>query len=294
MSTSSRIPIERLGTIDLDLAETNHVVFHDRLYRFEYIRSQYHGNSTGDSYFRFVSMSDGSATPAFGHGLHMGCAFADHGKMYVSCVENWGKSRFYLLESDDLVHWSEPRLILSDPAWQGYNTSICRAGDGYTMVFELGAPQELVGVPFTMFFAHSPDLRQWSMVPDAVFGRDIYTGGPMLRWFNGYYYLFYLDGSYEKGFRTCVTRSHDLKQWSQSSLVLDIDDSDRRIASEQLTPEQCARIAGAVNINASDLDICEYHGDLYLSYAWGNQRGVEFLAAGRAHCSEQQFCESFF
>ncbi|HBG56403.1 MAG TPA: hypothetical protein DDX07_00130, partial [Porphyromonadaceae bacterium] len=46
--------IVKTGTIDCDLVETTPVVFHEKVYRFEYIRERYWDNQIGDSYFRFV------------------------------------------------------------------------------------------------------------------------------------------------------------------------------------------------------------------------------------------------
>ena len=291
--------IRKLGTVDCDIVEANPVVWQNRLLRFEYIRWQseakhYYGNPTGHSYFRFVDCADGSAGAPFGVDLHMGNAFVRQDRMIVTAVEDWGKSRFYQLESTDLVHWSEPRVILEDPAWQGYNTSVCRADGRFVMVFELGAPQEMVGIPFTMFFAESQDLREWRVIPGARFGFDRYTGGPMVRFFAGWFYLTYLDGSYETGFRTRIVRSRDLREWQESPCpVLSYDESDRVLASD-LAPELRERIARAENINASDLDMCEFGGKLHCVYSWGNQRGKEFLALGEADCTEQEFCESYF
>ena len=60
--------IKRLGTIDCDMVETTPVVFKDRLYRFEYVRDNYHANKTGASYFRFIDVATGEATPSFAKG----------------------------------------------------------------------------------------------------------------------------------------------------------------------------------------------------------------------------------
>ena len=57
--------IKKLGTIDLLIVETTPVVFKDRLYRFEYVRDNYHANKTGASYFRFIDIATGKTTPAF-------------------------------------------------------------------------------------------------------------------------------------------------------------------------------------------------------------------------------------
>lgn len=292
--------IRKLGTVDCDIVEANPIVWQGRLLRFEYIRDRnaekgYYANTSGTSYFRFVDQETGEILPAFGHGLHMGNAFVWEDKVYVTAVENWGKSRFYQLESSDLINWSTPKLILENPRWRGYNTSLCRAGDRFILAFELGAPAELVNVPFTMFFAESTDLQNYRWIPDAVFGREIYTGAPMLRYFDGFYYFFYLDGSYEEGFQTFVARSTDLKnwEWSRKNPVLSYGEEDRELLGE-FTPSLKERIAKAENINASDMDMCEYKGKLELVYSWGNQRGMEFLSRAQADMTEKDFCEYFF
>ncbi|MBQ9787733.1 MAG: hypothetical protein IJW33_06160 [Lentisphaeria bacterium] len=292
--------IRKLGTVDCDIVEANPIVWQGRLLRFEYIRERnaekgYYANTSGTSYFRFVDQETGEILPAFGHGLHMGNAFVWEDKVYVTAVENWGKSRFYQLESSDLINWSTPKLILENPQWRGYNTSLCRAGDRFILAFELGAPAELVNVPFTMFFAESTDLQNYRWIPDAVFGREIYTGAPMLRYFDGFYYFFYLDGSYEDGFQTFVARSTDLKnwEWSRKNPVLTYGEEDRELLGE-FTSSLKERIAKAENINASDMDMCEYKGKLELVYSWGNQRGMEFLSRAQADMTEKDFCEYFF
>ena len=50
------------------------MIFKDRLFRFEYVRDNYHANKTGDSYFRFIDVATGKATPALAKGQHLGPA----------------------------------------------------------------------------------------------------------------------------------------------------------------------------------------------------------------------------
>ena len=294
--------IRKKGTVDCDIVEANPVVWKGDLLRFEYIRplkvsgrGGYYNNRTGASYFRFVNENTGEVSKPFGAGLHMGNAFVWEDRMIVTAVEDWGKSRFYQLESTDLVNWSEPRVILEDPAWQGYNTTMCRADGKFVLAFELGAPLEIVKNPFTMFFAESTDLVNWQVVPHAVFGQEIYTGAPMLRYYDGFYYFFYLDGSYEDGFQTFVARSTDLKNWvwSEKNPVLTYDEEDRMTAVP-FNPEFARHIAEAENINASDMDMCDYRGKLEIVYSWGCQRGIEFLARAESDLTEKEFCEYFF
>ena len=299
--------IKKIGTFDSDIVEANPVVWKGELYIFEYIRGHkegvkgypsksYYLNEGGESYFRFRRVSDNTFTPALGVGFHMGNAFvAADDRMVVTCVECWGGSRFYQLESSDLVNWTTPRLILDDPVQAGYNTSVCKAGSKYIMVYELGKPAEKVGVPFTMFFAESHDLVTFRAINGAVFGFDHYTGGPMLRYFDGFYYMFYLQGSYEDGFETAVARSSDLKNWTYSKkIVLGYGEKDYML-NEIFPAKEAWRVEKAENINASDLDMCGYNGNLELIYSWGNQRGHEFLARAMVPgMTEEEFCKSFF
>ena len=295
------VALRKLGTIDDFIVEANPIVFKGKPYLCEYIRyfspaKRYPGNDLGTSYFRFRDLADPKmSTPPCGKGLHMGNAFVDGDRVIITCVEDWGKSRFYQLESTDLVHWTEPRVILSGEGWAGYNTSVCKAGDRYVMVFELGKPCDLVGRPFTMFFAESRDLREWKQIPDAVYGREFYTGAPMLRYFGGWFYFFYLE-SQKDGYRQRVARSRDLKKWQLSpEIVLSFDAEDKKIHPKAvLSAAQREKVAAAENRNASDLDMCTYRGRLICSYSWGNQKGVEFLALAAADVTEREFCESFF
>lgn len=296
--------LKKLGTFDTDIVEANPIVFQGKLWMMEYIRDgsktngRYHSPAVNNSYFRFRDMEDMTTFSApFGLGLHMGNAFVRDGKIIVTAVENWGAPRFYLMTSEDMVHWTEPKVFLEGEGWEGYNTSLCWADDRYVVVFELGAPRELVKEPFTMFFAESKDLVNWSLVPGASGYRDVYTGGPMIRYFDGWFYWTYLDGSYEHGFMTHIARSRDLKKWEHSykNPVIRYDEDDRKVYPKvQLTADQQERIAKAEDINASDLDICDWQGKCCILYSWGNQRGKEFLALAEADCTEKEFCESFF
>ena len=126
-----------------------------------------------------------------------------------------------------------------------------------------------------------------------MFGREFYTGSPCLRHFGGYYYFFYLNDK----FRMRVVRSRDLRSWELSPrVVLDFDENDRRLyPGIAFTDEEKERIRTSEDINASDFDMCEWKGDLIISYSWGDQRGKEFLALAKVRgATEREFCESFF
>lgn len=301
-ASAAPVRLRKCGTIDEFIVEANPVVFKGRPWLFEYIRysneaKKYPGNTLGCSYFRFLDLTDmKTVSPPFGKGLHMGNAFVEGDRVVVTCVERWGGSRFYQMESSDLASWTEPRVILSSPDWAGYNTSVCKTGDRYVMVFELGRPKEIVGAPFTMFFAESTDLRSWRTIPGAVYGKGFYTGAPMLRHFGDWFYFFYLE-SHAGAFRQRVARSRDLKDWELSpAVVIAHDDEDRKIHPKaNLSAAQRLKLPVAENRNASDLDMCFFGGRLICSYSWGNQNGKEFLALAEAEAvTERAYCESFF
>lgn len=277
---ASKPAIRKLGTIDCDLVEATPIVFRGQLYRFEYVRTRYRKNKTGQPYFRFVRVATGEPTPAFAVGHNLGSAFVDDQTVYVFGVKGWGTDTIYVFWSKDLKHWSSA-TALKQPGWAIYNTSVCKAGDRYVMAFEVGKPKEVVGRPFTNRFAESKDLVHWTLLPEPhVFTKERYSACPSIRFLDGTYYMFYLEARPGRIYETYLVRSRDLIHWETSPLnpVLRHSPEDRQIANPALTREERRRIATAANINNSDFDLCEFQGKVVIYYSWGNQHGVEHLA----------------
>jgi hypothetical protein len=286
----------KLGTIDCDMVETTPVVFNDRLYRFEYVRRNYHANKTGASYFRFVDMDSGKVTPAFATGCHYGSAYVEDDKAYAFGIDAEGGSLVRAFSSGDLVNWSS-YVALAVPKWGMYNTSICRGRDRYVMAIELGEPSEEVGVRFTMRFAESSDLMRWRLTsPECVYSKDRYTACPALRFYGGYYYMIYLEAKPGRTYDPHVVRTRDLVNWESSPFnpIMRFSEEDKKVANLDLTKEQKDRIACAVNINNSDVDLCEFKGRTFIFYSWGNQRGTEFLAEAVYDGSLPEFLKGWF
>jgi hypothetical protein len=295
---ADRPAIRKLGTIDLDLVEATPVVFKGRIYRFESVRDTYWANPTGKNYFRFVDRETGRTTPAFAQDRALGSAFVEGGTVYVTGTgghgKTWGADQVWLYTSTDLVHWQE-RLALDLPGFTIFNTSLCKAGQRYVLMFEIGKPVEQAGVPFTARFATSLDLRQWDLTPpECNYAKDRYTAPHCLRYLDGYYYDFYLE--VHEGFEARVVRSRDLIHWEASPLnpVLRASAEDRQILNPKLTEAQRKRIATASNRNNSDIDFCEFQGRLVISYSWGNQKGVEHLAEAVYEGTEAAFLRAWF
>jgi len=270
--------IKKLGTVDCDLVETNPIVFKDRLYRFEYVRPGYAYNDTGDSYYRFIDRETGEPTPAFGHGFHMGCAYVEGDTAYVTTVDTWDGEIIDIFASKDLETW-ESWNALTLPGYGMFNTSLCKTDEQYVLMFEVGKPPEIAGQRFTARFATSTDLKNWELTPpECTYSKDRYTAPHSLRYLDGYFYDFYLEA--HEGYEQRVVRSRDLIDWESSPYdpVLKADDDDRQIANPRLTDAERQRIAEAVNINNSDIDFCEFEGQVFITYSWGSQKGIEHLA----------------
>ena len=287
--------IEKLGTIDVDLVETSPVSFKGKLYRFEYVRSNYWNNDTGDSYFRFVDHETGIPGSPFGKGHHLGSAMVDGDQLVVTAVNAWDGDRIDVFVSGDMETW-ESWNALHLPGYGLFNTSMCKTRDKYVLMFEVGRPATVAGVRFTARFATSSDLKTWELTaPECTYSKDRYTAPHCLRYLDGYYYNFYLE-VVNGGWEQYVVRSKDLIQWVQSPLnpVLKASEEDKTIANDRLTAEQRKKIRDAGNINNSDIDFCEFNGKLIINYSWGNQQGAEFLAEAEFDGTEAQFLKSWF
>ena len=293
VASAAEYAVEKLGTIGLDMVEANPVVFKGQPWLCQYVRKHKAG--------RFLNLTDmKTVTPEFGKGMGMHCAFVAGDRVYVTANARKHKA-FVIMDSADLVNWSEPRTIFEQPDWGNfYNSSMCRADDRYVLVGEVYGK----GPEYVMSFFESKDLKEWKMIPGVGHCRNGkgYSGSPCLKYHDGWFYFFNLqpDGKNEKRetlWRMKVVRSRDLKTWEKGlRTVLDFGPEDRKIHPGFTFDEaERTRIANDTDINASDLDFREYKGDLIVSYSWGNQRGREFLALGRVrNCTEKAFCESFF
>jgi hypothetical protein len=291
-----RPEIRKLGTLDLDMVEATPVVFKGRLYRFEYVRKDYHANTTGDSYFRFIDVATGKATPAFAQGCHLGCAYAEGGSMWAFGVDQWDGTRVVAFRSDDLQRWEEHKA-LELPGWGLFNTSVCKAGERYVMAIEVGRPPEVVGVPFTARFAESRNLKDWKLLPEScVFTKERYSACPSIRHLDGLFYMTYLEARPGPRYETHIVRSKDLIRWEPSPLnpILVASERDKLIANPKLTEEQRKKVAGAVDRNNSDVDFCEFRGRTVITYSWGNQQGTEFLAEAVYDGALASFLKGFF
>ena len=134
------------------------------------------------------------------------------------------------------------------------------------------------------------------MPPQCNYAKDRYTAPHCLRYLDGWFYDFYLEAHEGPIYDQRVVRSGDFIHWQSSPLnpVLRFSDEDKKIANPKFTDKQREQIAHAENINNSDIDFCEYKGQLIINYSWGNQRGKEHLAEAIYEGTLEQFLHGWF
>ncbi len=289
--------IEKLGTIDLDIVESSPVVFHNTLYRFEYVRATYWANETGESFMRIINHDTGEASEPFARGYHLGSAFVHEDSIFVTAVNGWGGNQIEMFVSADLIQWKQrTALVLNDNTL--YNTSICKDDSKFVLMYEIGDPPEEAGVKFSARFAFSQDLNSWDITPVTfVHDPNRYSAPHALRYYDGYYYNFYLDSKrFPKEYHTHVARSSDLIHWDDSPLnpILRPNPDDKKLFVDYFSPQVRLKIGQAENINNSDIDFCEFDGRIIINYSWGNQKGKEFLAEAVYYGSLAEFLVGWF
>ncbi len=305
---TSNIPAKKrakkLGTLDIGVVEATPVVWNGRLLRFEWFRpnrNEYmEASERTDSCYRFVDMESGEKTPDFAFDHSFGCCYVKDGKMYVHGTRGGGGAHFLdTFVSEDLIHW-EQTTALEFPDDVGlFNTSVCRGKDSYIMAIEIGGSNPIVGAPFTIVFAESDDLINWKLLPweEHIYDRSRYTACPVIRYYDGYYYMIYLEAAPHHRWLPYIVRSSDLREFELGLTcpIMYPDDDDKKVIHpEKFTAAQLDYINNAVDCNNSDYDTCEWNGKTVILYSWGNQLGKEFLAMAEYDGSEQEYLESFF
>lgn len=299
--------MQKLGTVEVGLAETTPIVFKDRLCRLESWHNQCRRNPANDNYHCVVDVAGGQVLARFAEDGFIGSAFVDGDVLYVFAVNKGGGDTMLAYQSQDLESWSS-HVAFSLPGWKIWNNSVCKGPDGYVMAFEISAPPQETGHPFTTRFAGSADLLKWELTPpECVHDKSRYTACPTIHFFDGFYYMAYLACRQLKGlpgewyqFETCLARSRDLVQWQESPLnpILAPSAEDKLIASEQITDEERGLISRAVNSNNSDIDYCEFEGRTFIYYNWGDQgqhgNPQHFLAHAFYDGTLQEWLESCY
>ena len=314
MATEKKLPpnkpdVRRLGTICCNnLVETTPIVFKGELYRFEVVRRKSFNSEIADKVYwrdlpdlpclRFVHIRTNTPTPYFAEGHTFGSPYVEGDTMYaVTCVGNdWGSDRLAIFKSNDLITW-EKHCEIHLPGFRIFNMCIAKKDGTYKLLIEINGPkEECAGNKWVLRFLTSTDFKNWELMP---IDYHVAVGSPGLYTFEDdpYYYLIYTQWLPNHHFDPCVARTLDLKEWEFSKvnpIFTYNDDEDKKIGNPFLSLADRERIKYALNINNSDLEICEYLGRTIIYYSWGDQKGNEFLAEACAECGMHKFLKSFF
>lgn len=302
--------IRKLGTISCNcIVETTPIVWKGELYRFEVVRRKSYTSATKVLWhelddapcLRFINVRTNQSTPLFAENHTFGFPIVVDDTMYVvtDASKDWGADTLAFFRSKDLIHW-EKYAEHSMSGWKIFNMNIAKKGEVYTLMIEINAPEEECGVPFTFRFLQSKDMINWTLLPsEYVFQKERYAGSPSLYTLEDdpYYYVGYLEAYPEQCYANCIARSRDLIHWEYSLVnpVLMYDEyEDKKIGSPFLTPEDRAMIDAALDINNSDMELCEFLGRTIIYYSWGDQLGTEFLAEACYEGSIKDFLQGFF
>lgn len=212
------------------------------------------------------------------------CAFVENGTLYIfgvtgnipgqALISGHGNS-IIRIATTDLVSWTDPVIVYTfaqDVA--GYNLSVAAEPNGYVLAYDYGGPGE--APTWKQRFLHSTDLAAWTETPGEGYMCTWWTAGATIRYHNGWYYLIYHVYAGNQ-FATRVAKSQNLRAWTDSKLYL-------------IAPTEIFE-----GINASDVDLVELNGQVYISYMTGDQKTWSGVALATINGStEQQLLESLF
>jgi len=249
-----------------------------------------------DDHFIIRSISEDRIMSAPLYNCYFASAFVHEDRVYCFCVDYeldrpwWTCRRLLMLSSDDLVTWTKPVIMLEAEDNESlFNTDVVFDGEKFVMLYECDDPQ--YNPKFTFKFAVSQDLIHWTKVPGAVYGRKKYVGGPGMEFFDGWYYVTYVNlfPNPENGrdnYDTRIARSRDLIHWEdapegRSVLMPTYEHTDPS------RPE-------LLETNASDAEFLEKDGKVIVYWNGGNQENLGGALVSEYPGTLQALFESFF
>lgn len=210
---------------------------------------------TKSMYLYVVDMATGEELCRFGEGHSFANAFVDGSQLHVFASEGTNRDWFgslYHFSTSDLTKWTRRPAIEREGDEHLFNASICRDEKGFLMAYESNKP-----VQFCFKFARSTDLSAWEKLPGLIFTgvNHEYSACPVIRYFSPYYYVIYLHAPIpaHSGYVSFLARSADLATWELSAF------------------NPILEAGPGEGINNSDVDLFEWQGKTYLTYATGDQ-----------------------
>lgn len=309
--------IRKLGAIKPGMEQTP-VIFQGR---FMLVESMTPDDVCGQQYIRVRDEQSGRVSEPFGQGYYFASAYAQGDTLYVFATNRWDDQPMTMYGSDNESGWHDPRGghtvrlfrtrdlatweekdILTCPEKRLWNTSVCRGDGEYMMAVEVraepGVENEHIGVPFTSFFARSRDLETWEWLPDAYsYTSQRYNACPALRYAEGKYYMICLEELPCTRYAPYIYRTENFLDWEVGfhNPIMLWSDEDRKIKPGcVLTADEKELLETGLNINCSDIDLCEFEGKTRIFYANGDQMTYSFLCEAEYDGPLSSFLQAFF
>ncbi|MBI4328154.1 MAG: alpha-L-fucosidase [Chloroflexi bacterium] len=290
-------PLINQRKLNSPLVEVTPFVFKDRLYLLENWQKQWEfpGSPDGSHFqedeirIRDVAADKIVSVALNGHGLGMALVWSNRVHVFAG---NWGtKKKWEITEieatsSDDLVNWTKPIVVLrAEPQEKFFNVSVCRGREAFVLLAESNDPK---WPPFTFKYFKSDDLMHWTPVPDAIYGRDKYVGGPALYFEGGWYYTLYLESLSGGKYETRITRSRDLLRWQDAPAGRPVVTFNPTNTVHPLRP------AHVRESNASDAEVVFWRGKTRVYFTGGDQQLAGDLQLAEFNGTPRELFESFF
>ena len=282
--------------------EVSPFVYRGRLMRMELEDPSRYKNPDDNRISAIIrDVETGKVVSRTGKGCYFLSAFAEGGKVYVTGVKRTEKrlvsDTIMLFETDDLVTWRS-RKLLDNPGFTFFNTTLTKGPHGYVLALESN-DRRYAKQSFTMFFATSPDMKEWTFMDyDLAYPKDRYCGGPFICYCNGWYYLSLVTAMPCERYCTYLHRTKDFKSWEvgHHNPFLMWSEEDRTIAPDarDFTPEFAAKIPTGFICNASDVEMCEYKRRTYIPYLTGDQHGWYYMCEAWYDGPMAELLENFF
>lgn len=290
-------PIQKQERLGSPLVETSPFVFNGKLMLLENNQRFWDlpGTKPGDYFhedevrIRDVASNKIISVPLKNHGFGTVLVWEDYVYVFAG---NYGKGKPWrhmteitMTKSKDLKNWTKPVTVLEASGEElFFNTAVCRGKDKFILLYETNDDR---WKPFTFRYMESSDLENWKEIPDAVYGKDKYVGGPALYYEAGWYYTLYLE-SLSKGYETRITRSRDLKHWEDAlpnRTFISYDSSHKNIPL--INPE-------ISESNASDVELCYFEGKTILYFTGSDQSTAGDLQWAIYEGRPRQLFEHFY
>lgn len=290
-------PLGNWHKLESPLVEVTPFVFQDKLYLMESWQKQWEYSfeqreklfEQDEVRIRDVAADRIVSTPLIGHGLAY--TFVWEGRAHVfgsywGTEKKWEVREISMTSSTDLKSWEKPQVVLrSNDDEKFFNVAVCRGPDRFVMLVESNDPR---WPAFTFKYFTSADLIHWTQVPDAYYGTDKYVGGPALYYEGDYYYTLYLQSLGNNHYETRVTRSRDLVHWE------DAPEGRPFVTFQPGNKVHPLRPDNIREQNASDAEICYWHGTTLVYYTGGDQQYCGDLQRAEFDGTPRELLEYFF